>query len=40
MMFIFGPPGVGKGTYAERLAKDLKLNHVSTGECIRRILKG
>lgn len=37
---MFGAPGVGKGTYAVKLAKDLKLNHISTGECIRKILKG
>jgi adenylate kinase len=40
MMFLFGAPGVGKGTYAEKLSKDLSLNHVSTGEEIRKILKG
>ena len=30
-MFIFGPPGVGKGSYAARLKEDLNLNHISTG---------
>ena len=30
-MFIFGPPGVGKGSYAAKLKDDLNLNHISTG---------
>jgi adenylate kinase len=38
--FLFGAPGVGKGTYAKLLTKDLKFNHVSTGDEIRKILKG
>jgi adenylate kinase len=38
--FLFGAPGVGKGTYAKLLKKDLKFNHVSTGDEIRKILKG
>lgn len=38
--FLFGAPGVGKGTYAKLLRKDLKFNHVSTGDEIRKILKG
>ena len=38
--FLFGAPGVGKGTYAKLLRKDLQFNHVSTGDEIRRILKG
>jgi adenylate kinase len=38
--FIFGAPGVGKGTYAKMLRKDLGFNHVSTGDEIRKILKG
>ena len=38
--FMFGPPGVGKGTYAKMLRKDLKFNHISTGDEIRKILKG
>lgn len=40
IVFIFGPPGVGKGTYAKMLVKDLGLNHISTGDEIRNILKG
>lgn len=38
--FLFGAPGVGKGTYAKLLRKDLQYNHVSTGDEIRKILKG
>lgn len=30
--FIFGAPGVGKGTYAKMLADDFGLNHISTGD--------
>ena len=37
--FIFGAPGVGKGTYAKMLEKDLNLVHISTGNEIRKILK-
>ena len=32
---IFGPPGSGKGTQAERLEKDLGFHHLSTGEVLR-----
>lgn len=39
-IIIFGAPGVGKGTYAKMLKKDLGLNHISTGDEIRKILKG
>eukprot|EP00919_Chromeraceae_sp_WS-2016_P037082 GHVR01088205.1.p1 GENE.GHVR01088205.1~~GHVR01088205.1.p1 ORF type:complete len:120 (-),score=7.76 GHVR01088205.1:535-894(-) len=38
--FLFGAPGVGKGTYAKMLRNDLHYNHVSTGDEIRKILKG
>lgn len=38
--FLFGAPGVGKGTYAKLLRKDLGYNHISTGDSIRKILKG
>ena len=36
---LFGPPGVGKGTQAERLQKELKLAHVATGDLFRDHLK-
>jgi len=40
MKLVFlGPPGVGKGTHADILAKDLKITHYSTGDIFREILK-
>jgi len=35
-LLIFGPPGVGKGTQAEKLAADMSLFHLSTGEYLRK----
>ncbi|MEJ2568130.1 MAG: nucleoside monophosphate kinase, partial [candidate division WOR-3 bacterium] len=40
MRLVFlGPPGVGKGTHANILAKNLKIKHYSTGDIFREILK-
>jgi len=37
---FFGAPGVGKGTYSRLLCKDLKLNPISIGDELRKIIKG
>jgi adenylate kinase len=34
-LVLFGPPGSGKGTQAERLRNQLKLRHLSTGDLLR-----
>ena len=40
MKLVFlGPPGVGKGTHADLLAKNLGITHYSTGDIFREILK-
>lgn len=36
---FLGPPGVGKGTYASRIAALLDLEHISVGEVVRRRVK-
>ena len=36
---LFGPPGAGKGTQSENLAKDLNLFKVSTGDLLREEVK-
>jgi len=35
-IIIFGPPGTGKGTLSKRLAIELDLKHISTGDIIRK----
>ncbi|MFH1005359.1 MAG: adenylate kinase [Bacteroidota bacterium] len=37
---IFGPPGAGKGTQAEKIAKKYQLIHLSTGDIFRANIKG
>ena len=39
IIVMMGAPGAGKGTQAERLAAELGLPHVSTGELFRDMLK-
>jgi len=36
---IFGPPGAGKGTYASRLAEELKIANIATGDIFRQEMK-
>ena len=36
---VFGPPGAGKGTQADNLAKDYNLFKVSTGDLLREEIK-
>jgi adenylate kinase len=36
---LFGPPGAGKGTQAQRLVDRFELTHISTGEIIRAAIK-
>jgi adenylate kinase len=38
-LLIMGPPGVGKGTQARILAKNLEVFHLSTGEILRKEIK-
>lgn len=39
-LVLFGPPGAGKGTQAERLVQKYSLFHLSTGDIFRRNIKG
>ena len=34
-LILFGAPGVGKGTQAERISKEFKIPQISTGEILR-----
>lgn len=36
---VFGPPGSGKSTQGELLAKDLGVSHLQTGELSRRVAR-
>jgi adenylate kinase len=38
MILMLGAPGVGKGTYAKMLSKDLKIPELSAGEYLRKAI--
>jgi adenylate kinase len=38
-LVLFGPPGAGKGTQAEKLVEKYNLVHLSTGDIFRRNIK-
>jgi adenylate kinase len=38
-LLIMGPPGAGKGTQAEVLAKELNISNISTGDMFRTAIK-
>jgi adenylate kinase len=37
-LLIFGPPAAGKGTHARRLAKELSVPHIATGDMLRQAI--
>ena len=37
---LFGPPGAGKGTQADKIKEHYNLTHLSTGDIFRKNIKG
>jgi adenylate kinase len=37
-LILFGPPGSGKGTQAEKISKEFNFKHLSTGQILREAL--
>jgi adenylate kinase len=38
-VMLFGPPGIGKGTFARLIANDFNLLHISPGSLMRKLVK-
>jgi len=38
-LLIFGPPAAGKGTHAKRLAGELLIPHIATGDMLRKAIQ-
>lgn len=38
-LVLLGPPGAGKGTQAEKMVKEFKIPHISTGDIFREAIK-
>jgi adenylate kinase len=38
-LLIFGPPAAGKGTHAKRLAGELRIPHIATGDMLRKAIE-
>ncbi len=38
-LILFGSPGVGKGTQAKIISKNLNIPHISTGDILRKAVK-